>query len=226
MIVLKGDRIYTKTYSKCKKKNGINELEYVEMTKPYTTLSFIDNEYSNDNGKKELDKIFENGEELFKNPKPSALIAELIKMVCPNKNSIILDFFAGSGTTGDAVLKLNHDDPESNRKFILCQINEITNENPNGIAYDVTAKRLKRVMTGSCYDGTANFKWITDNQPYGENLDVYEIAEVANFEAAEGKTPFEVIDETLYGVEKFTTMQEKVEWVCNNFEATQKQLEE
>ena len=226
MIVLKGDRIYTKTYSKCKKKNGINELEYVEMTKPYTTLSFIDNEYSNDNGKKELDKIFENGEELFKNPKPSVLIAELIKMVCPNKNSIILDFFAGSGTTGDAVLKLNHDDPESNRKFILCQINEITNENPNGIAYDVTAKRLKRVMTGSCYDGTANFKWITDNQPYGENLDVYEIAEVANFEAAEGKTPFEVIDETLYGVEKFTTMQEKVEWVCNNFEATQKQLEE
>ena len=76
----------------------------------------------------------------------------------------------------------------------------------------------------SCENHTR--KWITDNQPYGENLDVYEIAEVANFEAAEGKTPFEVIDETLYGVEKFTTMQEKVEWVCNNFEITQKQLEE
>ena len=46
------------------------------------------------------------------------------------------------------------------------------------------------------------------------------------FEATEGKTPFDVIDETLYGVEKFRTIQEKVDWVCNKFEITQKQLEE
>lgn len=81
-------------------------------------------------------------------------------------------------------------------------------------------------MTGTCYDGTTNYKWRTDNNPFGENLDVYEIEEVANFEAAEGKTPFDVIYETLYGVKKFETIQEKVEWVCNNFEITQKQLEE
>ena len=81
-------------------------------------------------------------------------------------------------------------------------------------------------MSGCCYDSNSTFDWIKNNTALGDNLDVYEIAEVANFEAAEGKTPFEVIDETLYGVEKFTTMQEKVEWVCNNFEATQKQLEE
>ena len=64
------------------------------------------------------------------------------------------------------------------------------------------------------------------NAPLGDNLDVYEIEEVANFEATEGKTPFEVIDEMLYGVEKFATIQEKVEWVCDNFEITQKKLEE
>ena len=224
MIVLKGDRIYTKTYSKCRKKTGINEFEYVDTTKPYTTLSFLDNEFSNDNGKKELDKIFPNGEELFKNPKPSALMAELINMVCLKKDAIILDFFAGSGSTAHAVLSLNKN--KGNRTFILCQINEITPENPNGIAYDVTAKRLKRIMTGECYDGTNDFKWLENNSPYGDNLDVYEIKDVANFEATEGKTPFDVIDETLYGVEKFGTIQEKVDWVCNKFEITQKQLEE
>lgn len=101
----------------------------------------------------------------------------------------------------------------------------MTDSNPNGIAYDVTSKRLKRVMTGSCYDGTSDFAWLKDNEPLGDNLDVYEIADVSNFEATEGKTPFDVIDETLYGKEKFSSLKEKVEWVCENFEATQKQLE-
>ena len=79
-------------------------------------------------------------------------------------------------------------------------------------------------MTGSCYDGTNNFEWLKENSPFGDNLDVYEIAEVANFEAAEGKTPFDVIDETLYGREKCTSLQDKIEWVCNNFEITQRTL--
>lgn len=123
VIVLKGDRIYTKTYAMCRKKTGLNEFEYVEATKPYTTLSFVDNEYSNDNGKKELNKIFVDGEKLFKNPKPSVLIADLINMVCPKKDAIILDFFAGSGSTGQAVLELNKADGELGlRRFILCQI--------------------------------------------------------------------------------------------------------
>lgn len=224
LVVLRGDRIYTKTYSKCKKKTGFNELEYIDSKKAYTTLSFVDNDFSNDNGKKELDRVFKNGEELFKNPKPSVLISELIKMVCPKKNCIVLDFFAGSGTTGEAVLKLNVEDP-GERRFILCQINEITPENPNGIAYDVTSKRLKRTMTGSCYDGSTDFKWIIDNEPFGGSLDVYEIAEVANFESVPGQTAFDVIDETLYGQEKFNTLKEKIDWVCRNFEGTQKVLE-
>ena len=224
LFVIKNDRIYTKSYLNCRKKNGKNELETIDATKSYTTLSFIDNKYSNDNGKKELDTIFENGSQLFKNPKPSALIYELVKMVCPDKEAIVLDFFAGSGTTGEAVLKLNLEDP-GNRRFILCQINEITPENPNGIAYDVTTKRLKRTMTGSCYDGSTDFKWIKDNEPLGGSLDVYEIAEVANFENVPGRTAFDVIDETLYGQERFSTLKEKIEWVCRNFEGTQKVLE-
>lgn len=224
LLEIKNNRIYTKSYLKCRKKIGKNELEEIDATKAYTTLSYMDNKYSNDNGKKELDTIFHNGSALFKNPKPTALIAELIKMVCPNKNAIVLDFFAGSGTTGQATLELNQDD-SGNRKFILCQLNEITPENPNGIAYDVTAKRLKRVMTGTCYDGSSDFKWIKEHSPLGGSLDVYEIGSVANFEKLPGKSPFEVIDETLYGKEKFKTLKEKIDWVCDNFERTQQSVE-
>lgn len=86
------------------------------------------------------------------------LIKHLIKLQYSN-SFVVLDFFAGSGTTGQAVLELNKVDG-GKRKFIVCTNNEITENNPNGIAYDVTSKRLKRVMTGSCYDGTNDFEWI------------------------------------------------------------------
>ena len=149
----------------------------------------------------------------------TVLVKKLIEMVCDKKDAIILDFFAGSGTTGHSVLELNKDGGK--RTFLLCQINEITEVNPNGIAYDVTSKRLKRIMTGECYDGCKNFKWIEENKPYGGKLDVYEIGEVSNSSATPGKTPFDVIDETLYGKDKFKTAREKIEWVCSNFSQTQ-----
>lgn len=183
---------------------------------------FYKPEYSSGNGTTQHTDIF--GNKLFGNPKPIELIKDFIYLGA-KQNSLILDFFAGSGTTGHAVLDLNKQDG-GNRTFILCQLNEKTETTPNGIAYDVTSKRLKRVMTGECYDGTNDFPWIKDNYPYGGNLDVYEIESVANFESTEGKTPFEVIDETLYGKEKFSTVKEKIDWVCSNFEKTQKYLED
>ncbi len=224
LFVVKNDRIYTKSYLNCRKKNGKNELETIDATKAYTTLSYMDNKFSNDNGKKELDLIFDTGSVLFKNPKPTSLIYELIKMVSSNDDAIILDFFAGSGTTGQAVLNLNNDDG-GNRKFILCTNNEITSTTPNGIAYDVTTKRLKRTMTGECYDGSKDFKWLEKHKPLGGSLDVYEIAFVSNSEKVAGKTAFDVIDETLYDKEKFKTLKEKIEWVCENFDGTQKMIE-
>lgn len=222
-IVVKGNRIYTKTYAKCRKKKGSLAIEYVEG-KPHTSLEFVENSYSNDNGKKRLDEIFNKEARLFDNPKPPVLIKKLISMACDNENAIILDFFAGSGTTGQAVLELNNEDG-GNRTFILCTNNEITDSTPNGIAYDVTSKRLKRVMTGSCYDGTNDFEWIKKNSPLGDNLDVYEIAEVSNSEQSEGKTAFDVIDESLYGEVKMTP-KDKIKWVCENFSVTQKYLED
>lgn len=82
-------------------------------------------------GKKELQKIF--GDAPFDNAKPTTLIASLISTF--PKDSIILDFFAGSGTTGHAVAKLNAEDG-GNRTYILCTNNE------NNICEEVTYKRL------------------------------------------------------------------------------------
>lgn len=61
--------------------------------------------------------------------------------IASNKNSIVLDFFAGSGTTGHAVLELNNEDG-GNRKFIL-----ITN-NENNICTDICYPRLKKAVEG------------------------------------------------------------------------------
>jgi len=153
----------------------------------------------------------------FETVKPVALIEKLL-FHTTEPNSLILDFFAGSGTTGHAVLELNRNN-KGNRRFILATNNE------NNIAQSITAKRLKRVMTGKCYDGTKDFKWNEKNKPLGDNLDVYDIKTVANFESTKNKTPFDVIDETLYGQEKLG-VKEKIEWVCENFEGTQKTLED
>ncbi len=118
-----------------------------------------------------LDSIM--GKTVFSYPKHIDMMKDIISLHS-NKKAVVLDFFAGSGTTGEAVLSLNRQDG-GNRQFILCTNNQTTKENPNGIAYDVTTKRLKRVMTGSCYDGSNDFKWLEKNKPYGGSLNVFEI---------------------------------------------------
>ena len=133
---------------------------------------------------------------------------------------IILDFFAGSGTTAHAVMELNREDG-GNRKCILVTNNEKTSINPNGIACDVTTKRLKRIMSGSCYDGEKNFKWREKNTPYGDGLEVLEIESISDMDSS----VFDKIDEKLYGKDFANSKQEKIQWVCENFEGTCKSLE-
>jgi len=79
-------------------------------------------------------------DQLFLNPKPISLMEYLIN-VATNNSATILDFFAGSGTTGHAVLKLNAQDGGT-RQFILCTNNE------NKIAEEVTYPRIKKVIAG------------------------------------------------------------------------------
>lgn len=80
------------------------------------------------------------GKSVFDTPKPIELIKRIIH-IGSNKESLILDFMAGSGTTGHAVLELNKEDGGT-RQFILCTNNE------NKIAEDVTYPRIKKVIAG------------------------------------------------------------------------------
>lgn len=94
------------------------------------------------NGDAELKNIFDNNK-IFENPKPINLIKRMIQIsTSVNSNDIILDFFAGSGTTAQAVMELNAED-KGNRQFILVQIDEEIKEDKSKSAYDFCKKELK-----------------------------------------------------------------------------------
>ena len=90
-----------------------------------------------DEAKKEILSLFE-GKAVFDTPKPCRLL-EYLLTIAGDKNSIVLDSFAGSGTTAQAVLNLNKRDGGS-RKFILVEMIDY--------AESVTATRVKRVIDG------------------------------------------------------------------------------
>jgi len=107
-------------------------------------------------GSNELKDIFINPP--FDHPKPVGLIKYLLKLV-DIPSPTVLDFFAGSGTTGHAVLELNKEDNEK-RRFILCTNNE------KNICTDVTYPRLKTVITGIRPNGTKYSDGINANLNY------------------------------------------------------------
>lgn len=97
-------------------------------------------------GTSELKSIF-SGKKLFDTTKPNNLVKYLTSISIENKkNAIVLDFFAGSGTTGHAVLELNSED-NGNRKFILCTNDE------NNICTEVTYPRIKNIIKGYKFKG-------------------------------------------------------------------------
>lgn len=119
-------RIYTKTYQNVtieKTKKGF-KIVNIQRTKPLSTLEFTDNQYSNDNAKKQLSSIF--NKIPFDYSKPVSLLQFLLQFTTKN-NDIILDFFSGSATTAHAVMQLNAEDG-GHRKFIMVQLPEETDE--------------------------------------------------------------------------------------------------
>ncbi|MFR8362807.1 MAG: site-specific DNA-methyltransferase [Coprococcus comes] len=152
-------RIYTKTYLNAKigkDSNGNFVIEYNKRVKATSSLEYIDNKYSNDNAKKDL-SLFGLGDK-FDYSKPVELIKKLIKAYYKN-DALILDFFAGSGTTAQAVLELNEEDGGS-RRFIVCTNNE------NNICQEVTYQRIKTVLTGRMASGSEYKKRVKGNLKY------------------------------------------------------------
>ena len=131
-----------------------------EKDKKKTVVDLLLDWGDNQDSDKEITSIFNNKK--FDYPKPSLLIQNIIKSVTyDNKDSIILDSFAGSGTTGHAVLNLNKLDG-GNRKFILVEMEDY--------AEDITAERVKRVINGY---GEGNKKV----EGTGGEFDYYELGE-------------------------------------------------
>lgn len=150
-IVFKKDKtdkwqVYTKQYLQCDNNGNIIE----RTNRPMGVI----NNYSSTQASKNLESIF--SQKIFDYSKPVPFLDFLLSLVS-NKNSIILDSFAGSGTTAHAVLNLNKQDG-GNRKFICIEMEEY--------AETITAERVKRVIKG-----------YADKEGTGGNFDYYELGQ-------------------------------------------------
>jgi adenine-specific DNA-methyltransferase len=140
---------------------GIRRKTYLDKVDgPPPTNFFACNEVGHTDGAtKELMDIY-GGFSLFDTPKPTRLL-ERILTIATQKDSIILDSFAGSGTTAHAVLKKNKEDG-GNRKFVLIELMDY--------AETITAERVRKVITGYGEDKKAK-------EGLGGSFDYYELGE-------------------------------------------------
>lgn len=122
--VKNGVKIYRKSYAKGSKK----QLKSIWQNSSFYTEA----------GQRMVNEIFNTKEKKFPSPKALDYVKQIIEM-CTEDGDIILDSFAGSGTTGHAVLSLNKDD-SGNRKFILVECEDYADQ--------ITAERLRRVIKG------------------------------------------------------------------------------
>ncbi|RKV40864.1 site-specific DNA-methyltransferase [Helicobacter pylori] len=204
-VEVKNNRIYTKTYTKAKISDSKPyKIEYFNRTKNISSIEFLDNKYSNDMSNKKLQSIF-NVKNIFDYSKPVELISFLIDQTT-NEGDIILDFFAGSGTTAHAVLESNKSDYQKlseggglfnglnaafkERRFILVQLDEKIDPKKNKSAYDFCLNILKS-LSPSIFDITEERikRAGTKIQEACPNLDV-------------GFRAFEIIDDETHANDK------------------------
>jgi adenine-specific DNA-methyltransferase len=143
--------------------------KFVNEKRPVTQISIINDVGSNTDGKQDLKEIF--NEIIFDYPKPKELIKRFLYL-STNKDSIILDSFAGSGTTGHAVLDLNKEDG-GNRKFILIEMED-------DIAKKITAERIKKAIEK--YNYKDGFEYCELDKPlFDENGQIEETCDFNQF---------------------------------------------
>jgi len=158
------EQIYYKTYKDYKFDDNYNLILKNNNNKELWTLHLIDNIFSNSEWEKNLSEL----KLIFTNPKPKELIKILIKS-SSNKNSTILDFFAGSWTTGHATMELNKED-WWNRQFILCSSKENSKSEPEkNICKNITYERNKRVIEWYTNSKWEKIEWLGWNLRYYTN---------------------------------------------------------
>jgi adenine-specific DNA-methyltransferase len=101
-------------------------------------------------GKSELKSILKGNDKGFDTVKPLGLMTKIIFHSSLNRNITILDFFAGSGTTGQAVMQVNAKDG-GERKFIICTNNE------NNICHDITYERIKNSIQKEKHEASLKY---------------------------------------------------------------------
>ena len=135
-------------FSKDKEGNwSISSKQYLRDEKGQRETKFfsvIDDVFTQ-HGTNEIVDIFGDAQ-VFSFPKPSKLISKILQFsTSPNGDDLVLDFFAGSGTTGHAVLESNRNDG-GNRKFILVQLPEPTEQKAYPTIADIGKERIRRVI--------------------------------------------------------------------------------
>lgn len=115
---------------------------------PQTLWPYTEVGHTQEAKKEMLDILeFETSASVFSTPKPTRLLDRILQ-IATNKDDLVLDFFAGSGTTAHSILKLNKVDG-GKRRFILVSNSEATEEEPNkNLCRDVCAERVRRAMKG------------------------------------------------------------------------------
>ena len=142
------------------KKLGKNETVGSEIPTIWTEKDFFTTK-----GSTYVRNLF--GDKRFPYPKPLEFIVELLRATTTD-NSLIVDFFAGSGTTGEAAMLLNRE-TDGSRRFILCTNNE------NGICRDVTYERIRRVIDKEDYAASLKY-YKVDYVPISDRM-YYEYAD-------------------------------------------------
>jgi adenine-specific DNA-methyltransferase len=138
-------RIYTKTYrnaSIVKSTEGDYSIEYIDRSSKMSSLEFLDNSYSNDNAKKDLEKVHMGSD--FDFPKPIALLLKLLELVQFDAGDVVLDFFSGSATTAAAIIEYISKQGEQIRS-IQIQLPEALESSDSKTICDIGEERIRRV---------------------------------------------------------------------------------
>ena len=164
---------------------------------------------SSDDGGDEIKRIF--GSAVFDNPKPRALIEKVLSLI-QNNHALVLDSFAGSGTTAHAVLAANKQDG-GDRKFILVEC--------ENYADTLTAERVRRVIHGYDFSGTQREElWrksltFTDLKKSNKLLD--QIASIENLDAHRFDKIEKTVNEGILLVEGVKTITQRTEGLGGSF---------